>query len=693
MKELYKKYNDKNNRVPTRSSIEDIVGALQTVSSEFERTFIVVDALDECPTSLCGGNSQEVLLSTLFQLQATSNVNLFATSRYLPEITTRFEGSMCTRLEIRAHDQDVLSFLDARITNSNEELLINNREEVKIKISKAVDGMFLLAKLHFETVKSETTLKNIRKALQSLKTGQNAYDSAYEEAMTRITEQNPKLKELAYRVLSWITRATRPLTISELRHALAVEPNQSELDYENFTSRTKILSVCAGLVTINKESDIIQLVHYTTQEYFERKWNSWFPRAEADIVETCVTYLSFSIFDTSFFTETDFDERLESDVFYDYAITNWGHHARMSLPDPDIILVLLDFLRRGRMVPVLTVEEGFGEYIYRKKWAGVRFMRQAGVHIAAYLGLLEVMAILLEDTDIEVRDVRGRTSLLLAAQGGHVRVIQYLIDNSADIEAEDGGGRTPLLSAAEEGNEAAVCCLVAHGADVKAEDDEGSTPLFWAIYRGQEIVVRLLLNEGANPDRGRFRGATSLSLAARSANEAIVALLSEYGASLEARDISFNYTPLLWASVMGNCGVTRILLDHGANIEARDEKGSTPLLEAVAGGHIAVIDLLINEGACIEARDDWGSTPLLRAAAMGKIAAVKLLINSGADIEATDMQGFTPLVRAVRRGHDAVVELLIEHGANTDAKDEWGVPISTIRGMRGSFEESRAIQL
>ena len=38
-----------------------------------------------------------------------------------------------------------------------------------------------------------------------------------------------------------------------------------------------MVSVCAGLVTVDEESDIIRLVHYTTQEFFERTQNIWFP--------------------------------------------------------------------------------------------------------------------------------------------------------------------------------------------------------------------------------------------------------------------------------------------------------------------------------------------------------------------------------------------------------------------------------
>ncbi len=59
-----------------------------------------------------------------------------------------------------------------------------------------------------------------------------------------------------------------------------------------------MVSVCTGLVIVDKESNIIRLVHYTTQEYFKQTQKEWFPTTEAEITTICVTYLSFSVFDT-----------------------------------------------------------------------------------------------------------------------------------------------------------------------------------------------------------------------------------------------------------------------------------------------------------------------------------------------------------------------------------------------------------
>lgn len=88
--------------------------------------------------------------------------------------------------------------------------------------------------------------------------------------MDRIEGQLQDQEELAKQVLSWITCAKRLLTILELQHALAIEIGDSKLDEENLLQIEDMVSVCAGLVTIDEESSIIRLVYYITQEYFER---------------------------------------------------------------------------------------------------------------------------------------------------------------------------------------------------------------------------------------------------------------------------------------------------------------------------------------------------------------------------------------------------------------------------------------
>ena len=84
----------------------------------------------------------------------------------------------------------------------------------------------------------------------------------------------PGFRLLGRNILSWIICAKRPLTTYELQYALAVKAGDSKLDKDNLREIEDMVSVCAGLVTIDKDSNIVRLVHYTTQEYFERTKSS-----------------------------------------------------------------------------------------------------------------------------------------------------------------------------------------------------------------------------------------------------------------------------------------------------------------------------------------------------------------------------------------------------------------------------------
>jgi len=110
----------------------------------YSRAFIVVDALDECRAS---NGCRSRFLSEIFNLQAKSKANIFATSRFIPEITERFEGSML--LEIRASEHDVRRYVDGHMSHlpSFVGRSLDLQEEIKAEIVKAVDGMYVSGQL------------------------------------------------------------------------------------------------------------------------------------------------------------------------------------------------------------------------------------------------------------------------------------------------------------------------------------------------------------------------------------------------------------------------------------------------------------------------------------------------------------------------------------------------------------------
>lgn len=100
--------------------------------------------------------------------------------------------------------------------------------------------------------------------------------------MTRISGQLVDQKELALQALTWIVYAKRALSTFELQHALGVEVDAVEFSEDNIPDLHDTISACCGLVTIDKASGIVRLVHYTTQEFFEDQGRSYLPDAHAE---------------------------------------------------------------------------------------------------------------------------------------------------------------------------------------------------------------------------------------------------------------------------------------------------------------------------------------------------------------------------------------------------------------------------
>lgn len=695
--------------------VEDISKVLRSVVCNYSRCFIIVAALDECQIS-DGGLNQ--FLSEIFDLQIQTGVNLFATSRFIPAIEKHFEGSIS--FEIRVSDEDVERYIDGHMSRlplfvSRNPNLQNN---IKTEIIMAVDGMyvsvlregdskantlarFLLAQLHLDSLTGKRSPKVIRNALQQLPKGLKGLDSAYKEGMERIESQVTDSQELAKQVLSWITCARRPLTTTELQHALAVEIGASELDQDNLSEVEDIVSVCAGLVTIDEESDIIRLVHYTTQEYFQRTQNFWLPAAERDIARSCVTYLLSDAFETGFCqTDDEFEARLRLNVLYDYAARNWGHHARAASTEVECLTMnLLENEESVSAASQAIISSNRFAWDHGYSQEASRYMR--GVHLAAYFGFTEGITAILNCTqDPDPKTEHGRTPLSYAAEQGHGSVVQLLLAaNGVDLDSKTSErtlyfslGTSPLSFAAQQGHAAVVRQLIStKGVNADSKDNNGLTPLLLAAQSGHDSVVQLLLaTDGVNADSMDGFGCTPLSSAADEDHESVVQLLLatdgvdvnaemeyKFGVPELERLFSPGQTPLCLAARGGHEAVVILFLaKEGIDVDKASIYGRTLLSFAAAEGHeLVVCILLATNKVDINLRDiKYGRTALSWAAGDGYEAVVKLLLDNGADPDSkVNRYGWTPLSFAVANRYAAVVKLLLAEGnIDPNSKDSDG---------------------
>ncbi|EWZ30352.1 hypothetical protein FOZG_15843 [Fusarium oxysporum Fo47] len=610
-------------RMGSRPSLDAISSTLLCVAKLFSRVFVVIDALDECRAS---DGSRARFLNEIFDLQSKCQINIFATSRPILDVISIFANRVS--LEIRATDDDVRMFVRGHMPQLPEFFSQQGLEEdVTSQIVRSVQGMFLLAQLHLDSLRDRTSVAAVYKALKQLPSGSDAYYHAYEIAMGRVMSQLPGHKGLAVQVLSWITCAKRPLTVKELRHALAVEVGTNELNIDALPDTSIIVQVCIGLVTIDESDGIIRLAHYTTQEYFEKTQTTWFPKADSYITTTCVTYLSFRAFKSGY---------CESDTLYLYAANNWAFHARNAAT---ICEGVIDFLESGPNVESSAQVCMRPELVTWTSKEGQRVHRRArGLHLAAYFGATAETRILLLTNDVELKEGYGRTAIFYAARTGHEAVMNLLLDSGAKADLQDNGGNTPLSFAAAYGHEGCTKLLLAQGVKTDTMDCLRRTPLCYACENGHNAVIRLLLEAGADVNW----------------------------------DGDGSYTPVWHAVNMDHITTVQLLLENGASANSELIGGESALSIASKWGNQAMVKLLLENGAQVDSNDRWGNTALECAARYYHIPILLLLLHHSKSINLKDLRRKAPPSRVAKHGDPEVIKMLLENSMKFLLKSNFG---------------------
>lgn len=108
----------------------------------------------------------------------------------------------------------------------------------------------------------------------------------------------------------------------------------------------------------------------------------------------------------------------------------------------------------------------------------------------------------------------GQTGLHIVVARRDLVWVQFLVAKGANVNARDNRGVTPLVLAADIGFIEGVDELIRSGARVDEANNTGETPLISAVHRRDLALVRMLIKAGANPDRPDNSGRSARDYAA-----------------------------------------------------------------------------------------------------------------------------------------------------------------------------------
>ncbi|XHG08763.1 hypothetical protein AWENTII_011856 [Aspergillus wentii] len=675
-------------RKQTNPSFDELFESLEVVCNDFERTIIIIDALDEIQDPSGAYGSANRFLSEVFRLQERTNTSLFATSRFGADIEGLFNKKGCTMLEIRASDDDIRNYLEEHISElpSLRSDSTDLASRIKDTISGAAGGMFLVAWLYLHSFKDKTTIGQARIALEKPPSGSNLYDRMYGDAMERIQCKMDGLKDLAMRVLLWVFLATQPVTVLELQHALALagDRDASVFNHEHMTDAELITSMCSGLVTVDCNSQIVRLVHYTTHEYFDRNWTTWFPNGHSDIASTCIAYLSLDVFETSSHSKEELDDRLQLYPLYSYSAKNWGVHARRQSVAEALVMRLLgneNKVHSSAQVLQIQCHCKFRSVICACDFHAKCEIKPSALHLAVYFGLEGIFQILLLNNGhaMDARDSHGRTALSWAAEHGHEGLVRCLLESGADATLKDIYGHTAFARAAKSGHYA-IAKILANSSGIDSNDISLQLAFLRAACHGFLSVVQLFLGRGFDP---RFNdpefGRTPLSQAAEYGQTDIVRLFLDIDIDPNSEDVNggnstqdnTGKTPLMWAAMNDRLSIAQLLLEKGADPSKQEKDGQGALYFAITKGHIQIVMSLLDHGVDIHAKSIEGHSALHEAAMNNHSEIVALLLNRGCDANARDLKGNTALHHAGSHGNRKMALSLLDHGADINARAIW----------------------
>ncbi|KAH6870869.1 hypothetical protein BKA70DRAFT_365526 [Coprinopsis sp. MPI-PUGE-AT-0042] len=631
---------------PTEAELLEVLHQFKKVNAA---TFYLLEALDEAP--------DRIQVDLVLKL-ASLNVRLFITSRPLEAVQARVPDAHC--FPIIAQESDLDLHINQEISRSRdlanllESADSSLRDEIVSLVKSKCGGMFLHASLQLDALCECTTAHEVRQTLEEFPSN---IQHVYLQTWNRVLEHKSNHVLLVKAALVWVLNSSRSMTIEELRRAVAISPETYKFEPNRLAPGTTLIALCQGLVTLEEESKIVRLVHYTAKDALQGLLHDSFPHPNSHLATVCITHLKQCGFqNTTISSKEEFIAVRQADPLLAYASDTWATHARASLDVEDTRQRIASFIRGSHAFPAFTGPD----LLYNLDILSPLHM------LAVYnLPISSIHPCNISDLNFATR-IYQESPLTLASWHDHeAAVASFLAHPGILVNFVNKYGWSALMVAARYGHKSIVKALLAHpGIQINLLNIRGHSALMLAASVGRESIVKILL---AHPEIQvnllDIRRQSALMLAARIGLESIVKiLLAHPGIQINLLDI-WARSALMLAATRGHGSVVELLLAHpGVQINLLGNGNQSALMLAAKRGCNSIVKLLLAHPEIqINLSDSWGQSALMLAAEMGQESIVRLLLDvPHINTTMKSHVGDTAMWIAQDNRHPGIVQLLQE---------------------------------
>jgi ankyrin repeat protein len=540
----------------------------------------------------------------------------------------------------------------------------------------------------------------------------------------------PRDRETVKKMLQWLVAAARPLTLYEIRAAVALHSYETNARIGNHLSDPRwLFKLCGPLVRLTSDEDPdkreLSLAHFSLKEYLVsgelrnseyatvQKYDVVLSDANAYLATVSLTYLSSQELSQPFRTKQELDQLRQDYRLLDYATVHGGMHLLPLDRADDKIIKLLN----GLLIPEMAWQALGTQHDRPDAPLNITFTAFPPPNLenndfVSWPAKYKISSKdqIPEDVEKEIKDLLvdsikshlnckvflqlfrilsdpmrkdhpvNVTPLYYASLFGWKLGVEKLLQMNED-RATTSDLNHALRAAAVGGFPDIIDLLCNAGADVNAHMGSLGSPLESATSCGHKDVAHRLLSLGADPrkDFPYYRpGGTvgsSLQGAAEAGDTELMQLLLDRGADLNCND-GWLGTALQSILEKAKYDVARWIINH------RDFDPH------VTGGYYGSASrvLCIDNGQTttdlLEAILDRGGSPSESVGAYGSLleisshfghtSKVQLLLNRGAELNGISIGQFGNAVHAAAmHGDEQILRLLLESDADPNCPGRW----------------------